>query len=200
MRPRPRITSPALSLAAAAAVALLACSAQPVLAADSAPAWLRAAAQEKLPDYDKDTVAVILLDETQVTVRDNGEIDTLHRGAIRLLRPEARREYGGKAVPFDKDTKLSYLKAWTIEANGHEIAVSEKDAFEQGFLADIEYTDVKVKALQFPEANPGNVVGYEYVQRDRPYVFEDHWSFQDTAPVVTARFELQLPPRLGVHG
>jgi hypothetical protein len=190
MRPRPRT----ISLALAGAVALLACFAAPTVAADSAPEWLRAAAREKLPDYDKDTVAVILLDETQVTVRDNGEIDSLHRGAIRLVRPEARREYGGIAVNFDKDTKISYLKAWTIEANGHEIAVGEKDSIEHGFLADSEYTDVRVKALQFPEANPGNVVGYEYVQRDRPYVFEDHWSFQDTAPVVTARFELQLPP------
>jgi len=150
--------------------------------------------QQKLPEYDKDTVAVILLDETQTTVHDNGEIDTLHRCAIRLLRPEARREYGGIAVDFDKDTKISYLKAWTIEANGHEIAVGEKDATEHGFLDDIEYTDVRVKALQFPEASSGNVVGYEYVQRDRPYVFEGDWQFQDRAPVVTARFELQLPP------
>jgi hypothetical protein len=171
-----------------------ACFVPRVSAADSAPDWLRAAAQQKLPNYDKDTVAVILLDETRTTVHDNGEIETRHRGAIRLLRPEARREYGGEAVPFDKDTKISYLKAWTIEANGHEIAVGEKDAVEQGFLEDIEYTDVKVKELQFPEANPGNVVGYEYVQRNRPYVFEDNWWFQDPAPVVTARFELQLPP------
>lgn len=170
------------------------CVAPRASAADSAPDWLRAAAQQKLPDYDKDTVAVILLDETQTTVHDNGEIDTLHRCAIRLLRPEARREYGRKAVPFDKDTKISYLKAWTIESNGHEIAVGDKDIVEVGFLSDIEYRDVKLKALQFPEANPGNVVGYEYVQRDRPYVFEDNWWFQDPAPVVTARFELQLPP------
>jgi hypothetical protein len=192
MRRPQRTTS--LALALAGTVTLLACCAHPVSAADSAPEWLRAAAREKLPDYDKDTVAVILLDETQTTVHDNGEIDTLHRGAIRLLRPESRREYGGMAVDFDKDTKISYLKAWTIESNGHEIAVGEKDAIEHGFLDDIEYTDVRVKALQFPEANPGNVVGYEYVQRDRPYVFEDNWWFQDPAPVVTARFELQLPP------
>jgi hypothetical protein len=175
-------------------VAVYGCVAPRVLAADSAPDWLRVAAQEKLPEYDKDTVAVILLDETQRTVHDNGEIDTLHRCAIRLLRPEARREYGGETVPFDKETKISYLKAWTIEANGHEIAVGEKDVTEHGFLADIEYTDVRVKALQFPEANPGNVVGYEYVQRDRPFVFEDIWEFQHRSPVMAARFQLQLPP------
>src|SRR5271156_3031605 len=99
--------------------ALHVCLAPRAPAADSAPDWLRAAAQQKLPGYDKDTVAVILLDEIQTTVHDNGEIDTLHRGAIRLLRPDAREEYGGKAVPFDKDQKISYLKVWTIESNGH---------------------------------------------------------------------------------
>jgi len=187
-------TTTRLAAALAAVVALLAWASPPALAADSAPDWLRAAAQEKLPDYGKDTAAVILLDETQTTVRENGEIDTLHRCAIRLLRPEARDEYGGEAVPFDKDMKISYLKAWTIEPNGHEIAVGEKEAVEVGYLSDLEYQDVRVKTLQFPEANPGSVVGYEYVQRDRPYVFEDNWWFQDRSPVVTERFELQLPP------
>ena len=109
--------------------ALACCFAPRAKAADSsAPDWLRAAAQEKLPTYDKDTVAVILLDETQTTVQPNGEIDTRHREAIRLLRPEARNEYGGIDVDFDKDTQISYMKAWTIETNGHELAVGEKDA------------------------------------------------------------------------
>src|SRR5271170_8085747 len=184
-----------ISLPAVALIAAGACIVPPArAAADVAPDWLRAAAQEKLPAYDKDTDAVILLDETQTTVRDNGEIDTLHRQAIRLLRPEARGEYGGIDVNFDKDTKISYLKAWTIESNGHEIAVGDRDAMEHGYLADVEYTDVKGKALQFPEANAGNVVGYEYVQRKRPYVFEDDWHFQHAAPVLTARFALELPP------
>ncbi len=162
-------------------------------AGDSAPDWLRAAAQQKLPDYDKDTNAVILLDETQVTVRDNGEIETRHRAAIRLLRPEARQDYGSVSVSFDKDTKISSLKAWTITSAGREMAVGEKEAVEVGFANYVEYDDVKDKRLRFPEANPGSVVGYEYVQRARPYVFEDTWEFQDTVPVKTARFVLQLP-------
>jgi transglutaminase-like putative cysteine protease len=192
MRHLRRIIDAALVLAVAATI--LTSLAPPAAAADSAPDWLRAAAQQKVPDYDKETVAVILLDETQTTVHDNGEIDTLHRMAIRLLRPEAKRDYGGIAVPFDKDEKVAYLKAWTIEANGHEIAVGEKDAIEHGYLTDLEYDDVREKSLAFPEANPGNVVGFEYVERERPYVFEDLWWFQDPSPVVTARFELQLPP------
>jgi hypothetical protein len=177
----------------AAAVAGLLWLVPAAVAKDSAPEWLRAAAQEKLPDYPKDTKAVILLDEVQITVKSNGDIETRHRSAIRLLRPEARDDYGGIAVDFDQETKISYLKAWTITSDGHELAVREKDAVEHGYFDQFIYADVKVKALQFPEAEPGNVVGYEYVQRNRPYVFEDDWWFQHEVPVRTARLVLQIP-------
>jgi hypothetical protein len=186
-----RLTIRAVALIAFAALVGLAV---PARASDTAPDWLRAAAQEKLPDYDKETNAVILLDERKVTVRDNGNIETLYRGAIRILREDGKRQYGGITVPFDKDTKISYLKAWTIESNGHELAVGDKDAFEQGYLTDTEYDDVKVKALPYPEANPGSVVGYEYMQRERPEILEDIWSFQRVVPVRRSRFSLQLPP------
>src|SRR5579862_5830187 len=117
---RPRKT---ISLYAAVAAAVLSIASLPssARAGDTAPDWLRTAAQEKLPEYDKDTNAIVLLDEIQTTVHDNGEIDTLHRKAIRLLRNEARREYGGIDVDFDKDTKIAYMKAWTITTTGHEI-------------------------------------------------------------------------------
>ena len=62
--------------------------------ADTAPEWLRAAAHQTLPDYPKDAVAVVLLDEEQTTVKDNGDIETRHRLAYKLLRPEARDKYG----------------------------------------------------------------------------------------------------------
>lgn len=190
-RLRRTISLPVVLAVAASAASWLAPSAR---ATDSAPDWLRAAAQEKLPDYDKETSAVILLDETQTTVHDNGEIDTLHRMAIRLLRPEAKRRWSDIEVSFDKDEKISYLKAWTVEANGHELALGDKDIIERGLLDNETYTDMRVKELDWPEANPGNVVGFEYVQKKRPYMFEDDWYFQDLSPVVTARLVLQLPP------
>src|ERR1700685_3547665 len=90
-------------LAVGAAMAVL--WAAPRAAADSAPDWLRAAAREKLPEYPPDTVAGELLDECQTTVQDNGSIDTRHRVAYRLLRPEAKDQYGFASVQFDNETK-----------------------------------------------------------------------------------------------
>jgi hypothetical protein len=180
----------------------LACGAMVVLlwltpnarASDSAPDWLRAAAQQQLPAYPNDPVAVVLLDEVQTTVQNSGEIDTRHRVAYKLLRSEAQDRYGHAVVQFDNETKVASFKAWTIMANGHELAVNEKDALETSMTSFEVFTDDKAKVLSFPEANPGNVVGYEYVQKHRPFLFEDDWWFQDVIPVKQARFVLQLPP------
>ncbi|MGH9690094.1 MAG: DUF3857 domain-containing transglutaminase family protein [Candidatus Acidiferrales bacterium] len=163
-------------------------------AAATAPEWLRSAAQETLPEYPKETVAVVLLDARQTTVKDNGEIETLYRRAVRILRPEARRDFGEVAAYFDSETKISYMKAWTISSDGHEIALNDKDTTESSLYDEIEFTDDRVKVLKFAELNPGSVIGYEYVQKQRPYMFEDDWDFQDKVPVRRALFILQLPP------
>ena len=175
-----------------AAVALL-FTAPRTAAADSAPAWLRALAHEKLPDYPADTVAVQLLDERQTTVMDNGEIDTRHRVAYKLLRPEAKDEYGFAGVSFDNETKVTSFNAWTITADGHEFALKDKDSFETSLPTYEVFSDDKAKLQKFPEANPGNVVGYECVQKQRPFVFEDNWWFQDKIPLRHGRLILQLP-------
>jgi hypothetical protein len=157
------------------------------------PDWLKAAARQTVPAYPKDTVAVVLFSEEIVTVKSSGEIETVHRMAIRILRPEARDRYDTFGVDFDKETRLTYLKAWCIPANGKEYEVKEKDAVEtQPFEGDL-YSDIHYKYLTIPAADPGNVIGYEYVQKNRPFILEYEWDFQDVIPVLRARFTLQLP-------
>jgi transglutaminase-like putative cysteine protease len=185
------ISASALLLATAAGVMLL--SRPSHVQADSAPEWLRAAAQDSLPKYPDDTVAVTLLSEQQTTVKDNGDIETRYRRAYKFLRPEARERFGSIVVGFDNETKLSFLKAWTITSTGQQIELKEKDAVESGMTSYDLYSDTRVKVLKFPEANPGNIVGYEYVQRHRPFVFEDDWAFQANIPTRRSRFSLQIP-------
>ncbi|HXZ13504.1 MAG TPA: DUF3857 domain-containing protein [Candidatus Sulfotelmatobacter sp.] len=162
---------------------------------DSAPDWLRTAAQEKTPADVKNAVAVVLLDDQVITIKDKGDVEVRLRRAYRILRPEARdTEYAVAHVEFSNDTKISYFKAWTIMPNGHEIEVKEKDAVEVGISSFEVYSDLRTKAIKFPEANPGSVVGFESVQKQRPYVFEDAWYFQKAVPVRRSRLVLQLPP------
>ena len=192
--PRPQRIISMIGLAVAVAAACALPWVHSNVHADNAPDWIRAAAQEKLPEYPKETVAVELLNENQTMVKDNGDIETRTRRAYKLLRPEAREKYGAVVVNFDNETKLSFLKAWTVTPSGQEIEVKEKDALESGNTSYDLYSDEHIKYLKFPEANVGSVVGFEYVQKHRPFLFEDIWSFQSEIPVRKARFTLQLPP------
>jgi hypothetical protein len=157
------------------------------------PDWLRDAARVSLPKYADDVKAVVLLDDQATTVNPNGEIKTRYRVAIKILRPEGRRR-GSVGVYSDSETRLTYLKGWCIPANGHEYEVKEGDAVETSLSGAGElYSDTRVKVLVIPAADPGNVIGYEYEQRRRPYIRQDVWSFQDDIPVRESRFELALP-------
>jgi transglutaminase-like putative cysteine protease len=181
-----------LALLAAALLLALVWFSPRTRAADSAPDWLRAAAAETLPEYPKDAVAVVLLDELHTTVKDNGDIENTYRCAYKFLRPQARADYGYAAVSFDNQTKVSYFRAWTIMPSGAQIAVKDNEASEVGSDDDL-YSDHRAKLIRFAEATVGSVVGFEYTQRQRPYAFEDDWNFQRKIPTRHARFSLQLP-------
>jgi len=186
----PKFTKPAVLIVAILAGAFLSA---PRVRADSAPDWLRAAARQTLPTYADNPIAVVLLDEEQTTVENNGEVDVRHRLAYKLLRPEAQDTYGYASVDFDNETKVTSFRAWTITPDGHELSEGEKDTVETSMSTFEVFSDDRRKFLKFQEAIPGSVVGYEYVQKQRPFLFEDDWFFQDTIPVRQARFILDLP-------
>jgi hypothetical protein len=161
----------------------------------AAPEWLRTAAKQKLPDYPKDTKAVVLYDEQLISVANNGDIEKTFRWACKILRPEGRSdECGYAAFQFDDQTKINSLHAWTILSSGQEMEVKESDESETSTSNFATYSDRRTKVLRFPEANVGNVVGYEYTQKQRPFVFEDDWIIQKSIPVQLARLSLTMPP------
>ena len=157
-----------------------------------APNWLKAVARTPLPDYPDDTDAVMLLNEKFTTVKDNGEIKTRYRYAYKILRPEGR-SYGTVVVAFDNETRLTYLKAWSIPSGQKEYEVKEKDAVERSLFVGALYQDTRSKTLQIPAAEPGSVIGYEYEQRGRPFILQDSWWFAEEIPVMRSRYLLELP-------
>lgn len=169
----------------------------PCARADKAPEWLRAAAQEKLPEYPKqeEAVAIVLLDEQQTTVKDKGEIEIRIRRAYKILRPEARNSpYGYAEADLSNQKKITFFKAWTILSNGHEIEVSDKEVVERSVSTYEIYWDLREKYAKFAEVNPGSVVGYEAVQVEQPYVYDEGWYFEEPVPVHRSRLVVQLPP------
>ena len=174
-------------------VALCAVAPVPALASD-APAWMHALTSVSLPAHDEKTDAVLLYSEDVTTVQSNGKIKHLTRRAYKILRPDGRG-YGNLQAKFDPETRITSMHAWCIPAQGKDYEVKEKDAIEMSAIDDGGLaTDVRVKILNIPAADPGNIVGYEIDQEKRPYVFESDWYVQQPIPVREAHYTLQLPP------
>jgi hypothetical protein len=165
----------------------------PVVRGD-APAWMHAATTVPLPSYDAGTNAVLIYSEDVTTVMPDGRTKSIERRAYKILRPEGR-EYALAEAYIGHDSKLGSMKAWCIPQQGKDYEVKDKDAversagLEQGELA----SDLKVRLLRIPAADPGNVVGYEIEYQSRPFVLQDWWPIQREIPIKDARYTLQLP-------
>jgi hypothetical protein len=163
---------------------------------DSVPDWVRSAAAQTIPPYPADTNAVVLLDDTTYRVDPDGRAVEHCRRVVKILRPQGRDE-GIIHVNFDKDTKILSMNVWGIGPDGHEYAMKDKDFVDAGFPGmegAFEFADVKFRVARAPGNDPGGVIAYEYEQRERPYVTEKTWFFQEDIPSLSQSFTLQLPP------
>lgn len=163
---------------------------------DSVPDWVRTAAAQTIPPYPADTNAVVLLDDTTYRVDPDGRAVEHCRRVVKILRPQGRDE-GIIHVNFDKDTKILSMNVWGIGPDGHEYAMKDKDFVDAGFPGmegAFEFADVKFRVARAPGNDPGGVIAYEYEQRERPYVTEKTWFFQEDIPSLSQSFTLQLPP------
>jgi hypothetical protein len=160
-----------------------------------APAWMHAAATAPLPAHDEKTEAILMYADDVTTVTPDGKMKGIERRAYKILRPEGRK-YGEAFAYVGKDQKIGSMKAWCIPAQGKDYEVKDKDSIERSlsvFGGEL-VSDVKMRVLTIPAADPGNVVGYEIEYQGRPYVLQDEWQMQQSIPVREARYTLQMPP------
>src|SRR5271169_6371129 len=163
--------------------------------AGDAPAWMHQQVNATLPAHDEKTDAVILFEESILTVQPNGKIKRLDRQVLKILRP------GGAArgtIPFyfDPRSPITNLHAWSIPAVGKDYEVKEKDAIESAVI-DVDggelMSDLRMKTLRIPAASVGSVIGFEVEYELKPNFLLDDWDFQDTVPVREAHYTLRLP-------
>jgi hypothetical protein len=183
-------------LSAVLALAACAVSTCPAFASkDSVPDWVKAAAAQPLGVYPPNTDAVVLLDETTLTVGSDGRAVEHHRNVTKILRPSGR-DAGIVHVEFDKDSKILSLHVWSIGPDGREYAVKDNEMVEVGAGSEGNYlfSDERFMAANPPGRDPGGIVAYEYEQRKRPYEHEATWFFQDDIPRLKQSFTIELPP------
>ena len=189
----PRLFSSFVSSAVCLAAVLL-----PAVSAhaskDSVPEWMQAAIAQPKGSYAPETSAVVLLDETTLTVGVDGKAVEHRRHVVRILRPSGREE-GIVELGYDKDTKILALHVWSVGPDGHEYAMKDNEILDEGYAGSGGlYSDSRYKVAKAPGRDPGGVVAYEYEQRLAPYDRESTWFFQGSLPHVHQSFTLEIPP------
>jgi Domain of Unknown Function with PDB structure (DUF3857)/Transglutaminase-like superfamily len=167
--------------------------APPAVAGD-APAWMHALVNVPLPAHDEKDDAVLLYSETNVTVVSTDKIKTVKREAYKVLRPQGRG-LGIVRIPVDSSEKITSLHGWCIPAQGKDYDVKDKLNLEIALNVDGGelISDVRMRVLEIPAPDPGNIIGYEYEVEESPLLLEGAWHFQRGIPVRESRFSLQLP-------
>jgi len=191
-----RTSSSALLRVSAATLLMLACnpihanifgkSTQPI------PQWGLDAAKAHTPDYDKDASAVILFDEYVETIDAQGRAVEREREAIRILKPQGRRN--SCAVSYDSDEKISYFRVWTIAADEKQYQAQDTDFVEEGDTGiPIMLSTAKTRVARPPAVDVGAVEICESEELMEPYIQEKDWHIQNGIPIVFQALEVDLP-------
>jgi hypothetical protein len=156
---------------------------------------MRAQVNAPVPVHDEKAKAVLMYSETLVTVLSEDEVRVRERRAYKILRPEGH-EHGIVGQWFTPHKKITAMKAWCIPASGKDFEVKEKEAVDVAYM-DVDggelVSDLKVRLMKIPAADPGNLVGYESEVRVNPLVLQEWWNIQEEEPVREAHFVLHLP-------
>jgi hypothetical protein len=170
------------------------CYAGSIFGAPPVPDWVKTARAQTLPVFPGSPKAVVLLDERTYTIAPDGRATEHVRHVVKILRPQGR-EYGYPFVTFDKDSKILSMHVWSIDAAGHEYSLKDEEFKELGQPGEGGelYSDEKAKVAEPPGRDPGGVIAYEYERRERPYLAETNWEFQDEIPRMSQSFTLVLP-------
>ena len=163
-------------------------------AGDDLPNWLRELSSAKTGPYPSKVPAVVLLDEENVTVDDNGRVTTSNRKAIKVLTREGRKDAVARKVYVTGTGKIRDMRAWMIRPSG-DVKKYGKDAIvDLALAANDIYNESRMRAvLASDDADPGAVFGYESVTEDRSIFSQFEWSFQEHLPALLSRFVVNVP-------
>ena len=162
--------------------------------ADEAPGWLQQAAAIKVPAYDKEVSAVVLRNDEDVVVGNDGRVTTTTTYAVRILTRDGR-EYAQAIEPYlTNSSKVNDLHAWLIRPNGVVKKYGKDETVD--VIADTNdiYNESRKKLIYaVDDADIGVVFGYQATGEDHPLFNQDVWGFQNLLPTIESHYSLSLP-------
>jgi len=162
--------------------------------ASDAPAWMKQAMTASIPSYEKDVPAVVLRDEEQVTVGDDGKIVTTQNYAIKMLTREGRGMAIARGLYLVSSGKVRDIEAWLIRPDGTTKTYDKKSVLDIISDPDDVYNEYRIKVIDASvDSDTGAVFGYTIVSEESALFYQDSWKFQSRLPTVFSRYSLTLP-------
>ena len=161
---------------------------------DETPSWLQQAVSLKVPTYDKQVSAVVLVDDSTVSIDPDGRVNEVYNFAVRILQKEGR-DYAAGHVSYIPDTsKVKDFRAWVIRSSGEVKRYGKVETIDIAGAPNDVYDEYRVKSIAAKaDAEVGSVFGYSYTKEDRSVFSQANWFFQNEIPVVSSRYTLILP-------
>ncbi len=161
------------------------------------PSWvLEAAKRGASVTPHKDASLLILLDSVVGKIGKKGDLVLEVRRAARVLDTLG----AGLAIlvePLTTTRKVKNLKGWKLRPDGSAMELPRECVMKRDLnqRTDI-YDDVLSLVASFKDVSPGDIIAYEYtVKDDDPFTsYYTDFQFQLNQPVVSARFEVEIPP------
>ncbi len=161
---------------------------------EEAPGWLQQAAALKVPAYDKEVPAVVLRNDEDVVVNNDGRVTTTTTYAVRILTRDGRGYARAIEHYLTNSSKINDLHAWLIRPNGVVKKYGKDETVD--VIADVNdiYNEYRKKVIYaVDDADIGVVFGYQATGEDHPLFNQEVWPFQDLLPTLESRYSLTLP-------
>jgi hypothetical protein len=158
------------------------------------PPWLRSAAAMSAPAYEKDVPAVVLFNEYQLNVAQNGALVHTQNYAIRILNREGRQLAIARELYLMSAGKIRDISAWTLRPDGSFKEYDKKTIVDIISDPDDVYNEYRVKVINGSnDVDTGFVFGYTVTAEETPLFYQDGFRFQNMLPTLVARYSLALP-------
>ncbi|MCC6327018.1 MAG: DUF3857 domain-containing protein, partial [Acidobacteria bacterium] len=161
---------------------------------DTAPSWMKQAASQTPPAYEKDVPAVVLHDEQQVTLGSDGKLVTVENYAVKMINREGRNFAIARAFYLVSAGKIRSIEAWLIRPDGSVKEYGKESILDIIADPDDVYNEGRIKIIDASgDVDTGHIFGYTVVSEDTPLFYQDRWQFQGRLPTLVSRYSLNLP-------
>jgi hypothetical protein len=179
--------------AVAAIVTALALAPRAADAADP-PAWLAQAARMSSAPIESGADAIVLLDDVNVTVSDDGRITTRRTYAARILARGGLDAASIREIYTTNSGNVRSMRGWLL-LDGRTVELGRSETADLALVENDVYNESRLKVLTAPDVfAPGMVFGGETEVVERSVFTQIEWPLQDEWPVRAVRRALTLPP------